>query len=64
MLNACLHGHRQEHAVALTLACFLGNKAVSPDKSEQQSKELLEAKGEVLRLRAQVRRVEAGRLST
>ena len=33
-------------------------KAVSPGKSEQQSKELIEAKGEILRLRAQVRRVE------
>ena len=27
-------------------------KAVAPDKSEQQSKELLEAKSEILRLRA------------
>jgi transposase len=36
-------------------------KAVSPDKSEQQSKELLEAKGEILRLRAQMRRVEEER---
>jgi transposase len=27
-------------------------KAVSPDESEQQSKELLEAKGAILRLRA------------
>ena len=36
-------------------------KAVSPDKSEQQSKELLEAQGEILRLRAQVRRVEEER---
>lgn len=36
-------------------------KAVSPGNSEQQSKELLEAKGEILRLRAQVRRVEEER---
>jgi transposase len=36
-------------------------KAVSPDKSEQQSKGLLEAKGEILRLRAQARRVEEER---
>ncbi len=36
-------------------------KAVSPDKSEQQSKELLEAKSEILRLRAQMRRVEEER---
>lgn len=36
-------------------------KAASPDKSEQQSKELLEAKSEILRLRAQVRRVEEER---
>ncbi len=36
-------------------------KAVSPDRSEQQSKELLEAKSEVLRLRSQLRRVEEER---
>ena len=36
-------------------------KAASPDRSEQQSKELLEAKSEILRLRAQVRRVEEER---
>jgi hypothetical protein len=36
-------------------------KAVSSDKSEQQSKELLEAKGDILRLRAQMRRVEGER---
>jgi transposase len=36
-------------------------KAVAPDKSEQQSKELLEAKSEILRLRAQMRRVEEER---
>lgn len=36
-------------------------KAVLPDKSEQQSKELLEAKSEILRLRAQMRRVEEER---
>ena len=34
---------------------------MSPDKSEQQSKELLEAKSEILRLRAQMRRVEEER---
>ena len=33
-------------------------KSVTPDRSEQQSKELLEAKHEILRLRAQMRRVE------
>lgn len=33
-------------------------KAVSPDKSEQPAKELLETKSEVLRLRAQLRRTE------
>ncbi len=33
-------------------------KAVSSDRSEQQSKELLEAKSEILRLRVQMRRVE------
>ena len=36
-------------------------KAVSPDKSEQQSKELLETKGKILRLRAQMRRLEEER---
>jgi transposase len=36
-------------------------KAVSPDRSEQHSKELLEAKSEILRLRAQMRRVEEER---
>lgn len=36
-------------------------KAVTPDTSEQQSKELLEAKSEILRLRAQMRRVEEER---
>ncbi|MBB5356861.1 transposase [Rhodanobacter sp. ANJX3] len=33
-------------------------KAVAPDKSEKQARELLEAKSELLRLRAQLRRVE------
>ena len=36
-------------------------KAASPDRSEQQSKELLEAKSEVLRLRSQLRRTEEER---
>lgn len=36
-------------------------KAVSPDRSEQQSKELLEAKSEILRLRSQLRRTEEER---
>jgi transposase len=36
-------------------------KAVSPDTNEQQSKELLEAKSEILRLRAQMRRLEEER---
>lgn len=36
-------------------------KAVSPDRSEQQSKHLLEAKSEILRLRSQLRRVEEKR---
>lgn len=35
--------------------------AVSPNKSEQQSKELLEVKSQTLRLRAQMRRVEEER---
>jgi len=33
-------------------------KAVTPDKSEQNTAELVEAKSEVLRLRAQLRRTE------
>ena len=37
-------------------------KAVSPSNSEQQSKELLEAKSEILRLRSQMRRVEEERI--
>lgn len=36
-------------------------KAFSPDRSEQQFKELLETKSEILRLRAQMRRVEEER---
>lgn len=36
-------------------------KAVAPDDSAQQSKELLEAKSEILRLRAQMRRLEEER---
>ncbi len=36
-------------------------KAVAPDTNEQQSRELLEAKGEILRLRAQMRRLEEER---
>ncbi len=35
--------------------------AVSPDRSEQQFKELLEAKSEILRLRAEMPRVEEER---
>jgi transposase len=33
-------------------------KAVTPDKSEKQAAELVEAKSEILRLRAQLRRLE------
>lgn len=36
-------------------------KAVKPDKTEQQVAELTEAKSEILRLRAQLRRVEEER---
>lgn len=36
-------------------------KAVTPDKSEKQASELLEAKSETLRLRAQMRRLEEER---
>lgn len=35
--------------------------AVTPDKSEKQASELLEAKSEILRLRAQMRRLEEER---
>ena len=36
-------------------------KAVTPDKAEKQAAELIEAKSEVLRLRAQLRRTEEER---
>lgn len=36
-------------------------KAVTPDKSEKQAAELVEAKSEILRLRAQLRRLEEER---
>jgi transposase len=36
-------------------------KAVKPDKSDEQAAELVEAKSEILRLRAQMRRVEEER---
>ncbi len=36
-------------------------KAVTADGSEQASKDLLEARREMLRLRAQMRRIEEGR---
>jgi transposase len=36
-------------------------KAATPDKTEKQASELVEAKGEILRLRAQLRRTEEER---
>jgi len=36
-------------------------KAVAPDRSEQRAAELTEAKSEILRLRAQLRRTEEER---
>jgi transposase len=36
-------------------------KSVTPDKSEKQATELVEAKSEILRLRAQLRRTEEER---
>ena len=36
-------------------------KAVKPDQSEKQASELLEAKSEILRLRAQLHRADSGR---
>lgn len=36
-------------------------KAVKPEKSDEQAAELVEAKSEILRLRAQMRRVEEER---
>jgi transposase len=36
-------------------------KAVKPDKSDEQAADLVEAKSEILRLRAQMRRIEEER---
>jgi len=36
-------------------------KAMKPDKSDEQAAELVEAKSEILRLRAQMRRIEEER---
>ncbi len=36
-------------------------KALKPDKSDEQAAELVEAKSEILRLRAQMRRIEEER---
>ena len=36
-------------------------KSVTPDRSEKQASELLEAKSEILKLRAQLRRTEEER---
>lgn len=36
-------------------------KSIKPDNTEKQAAELIEAKGEILRLRAQMRRVEEER---
>jgi transposase len=36
-------------------------KAAKPDKAAQQGQELVEAKGEILKLRAQLRRTEEER---
>ena len=36
-------------------------KAITPDKTEKQAAELLEAKSEILRLRAEMRRIEEER---
>ena len=36
-------------------------KSIKPDKSDQQAAELVEAKSEILRLRAQMRRIEEER---
>ena len=36
-------------------------KAVKPDRSDEQAAELVEAKSEILRLRAQMRRIEEER---
>lgn len=40
---------------------YKGDKAVAPDQSEQRAAELVEAKSEILRLRAQLRRTEEER---
>jgi transposase len=36
-------------------------KAIKPDKTEQNTRELVEAKGEILKLKAQLRRTEEER---
>lgn len=44
-----------------THSLYIWSKAVTPDKTENQVSEPLEAKSEVLRLRAQMRRLEEER---
>ena len=44
-----------------TYSLYKWVKAVTPDKTEKQAADLLEAKSEILRLRAQMRRVEEER---
>ncbi|HEQ0195767.1 TPA: transposase [Pseudomonas aeruginosa] len=47
--------------VVSTHSLYKWVKAVTPNKSEKQASELLEAKSEILRLRAQMRRLEEER---
>jgi len=47
--------------VYLVTACIKWVKAVRPDQSEEHAAELIEAKSEILRLRAQLRRTEEER---
>lgn len=49
------------HLGVSTHSLYQWVKAVKPDKTEQQATELTEAKSEILRLRAQLRRVEEER---
>ena len=50
-----------EHLGVSTLSLYMRVKSVTPDKTEKQASELLEAKSEILRLQAQMRRLEEER---
>ena len=50
-----------EHLGVSSHSLYKWVNAVKPDKSEQHAAELVEAKSEILRLRAQMRRIEEER---